>query len=826
MKLLLEPFVQSALTRDMRYRVLTLWQDLRFGIRMLGRNPGFTAIAVVTLALGIGANTAIFSVVDAVLLKRLPYPEPARLVIEYEKQQNEGVMGVSWPNFADWRNQVHAFEGVAATRQQTFTLTGLGPASRVHAAQVTSAFFLLLGVPPRIGRTFTDDEDVPGAAPVVLLTENFWRTNLRNDPNVVGKSIVLDNTSYTVIGVLPGELQYFPRAQVYVSLGRFSHSNGMDTRGNHQGVRCIARLRQGASVAQAQSELDAIMSALEKEYPNSNAGVTATVMPFDEYLFRDTRLALLLLLGSVGLVLLIACANVANLSLARAAARQKEFAIRATLGAVKGRLIRQLLTESLMLSLAGGGLGLAVANWSIGPLLNFAPPDVPRLADTQVDVRVLLFTLGISIATGILFGLAPALHALRLDLGGSLKETGASVTSTKSRQRLRSMLLVSEVALAIVLVIASGLMVRSILSVLDVKLGANPDHVLAADVYLTGAKYAKDEARNNFYREAITRIQQIPGVTSVGAVMCTPFVSDCWTSVYIVEGRPVPAQSNLPSSMFNVADSNFFRTMQTPLLAGRYFNETDTADSVSVAIVNESMARKWWPNESPLGKRIKQGFPQDKTPFREVVGVVGDVKEEGPDMPQGTEVFFADSQEGNAALTLLVRTGPEPMAMATTIVNEIHAIDPDQAVDAVQPLQDYIESSLAWRKSIVALLGVFGILALGLAAIGIYGVMSYSVSQRWHEIGVRMAMGAQPRNVLGIVISQGLRLVGIGVALGIAAAVALTRLMSSLLFGVSATDPLTFVAVALLLTFVALVACYIPARRAMHVDPMVALRYE
>jgi len=296
--------------------------------------------------------------------------------------------------------------------------------------------------------------------------------------------------------------------------------------------------------------------------------------------------------------------------------------------------------------------------------------------------------------------------------------------------------------------------------------------------------------------------------------------------VYIVEGRPVPAQSNLPSSMFNVADSNFFRTMQTPLLAGRYFNETDTADSVSVAIVNESMARKWWPNESPLGKRIKQGFPQDKTPFREVVGVVGDVKEEGPDMPQGTEVFFADSQEGNAALTLLVRTGPEPMAMATTIVNEIHAIDPDQAVDAVQPLQDYIESSLAWRKSIVALLGVFGILALGLAAIGIYGVMSYSVSQRWHEIGVRMAMGAQPRNVLGIVISQGLRLVGIGVALGIAAAVALTRLMSSLLFGVSATDPLTFVAVALLLTFVALVACYIPARRAMHVDPMVALRYE
>jgi putative ABC transport system permease protein len=369
-------------------------------------------------------------------------------------------------------------------------------------------------------------------------------------------------------------------------------------------------------------------------------------------------------------------------------------------------------------------------------------------------------------------------------------------------------------------------MVRSILRVLDVKLGANPDHVLAADVYLTGAKYATHEARVNFFQEAITRVQQIPGVKSAGTILCTPFVGDCWSSVYIVEGHPVPAQTDLPSSLFNVADTNFFRTMQVPLLAGRYFTETDTADSVPVVIINETMARKWWPNESPLGKRIKQGFPQDKTPFREVVGVVGDVKEEGPDKPQRTEVFLADSQEGNAALTVLVRTSSEPMAMAKIVVNEIHAMDPDQAVDAVQPLKDYIQNSLAWRKSIVALLGVFAILALGLAAVGIYGVMSYSVSQRSREIGIRMSLGAHPRDVLGIVISQGLRLVGIGVALGIAAAVALTRLMSNLLFDVSALDPVTFVGVTFLLTFVSLAACYIPARRAMRVDPIVALRYE
>jgi putative ABC transport system permease protein len=804
----------------------TFWQDLRYGVRMLAKDPAFTAIAILTLGLGIGANTAIFSVVDAVLLKRLPYPDSARLMIVYEKQATTGEMSVAWPNFADWRNQIHAFESVAAARQDTFTLTGLGSAARVAAAQVTPAFFPLLGVVPRTGRTFTDAEDVAGATPVVMLTESFWRAYFGSDPNAVGKSIVLDSISYTVIGVLPGELKYFPQAQVYVPLGQFSHSHGMDTRGNHQGIRCLALLRKGASAAQAQAELNTTMAALEKQYPISNAGVSATVIPLEEYLFHDTRLALLLLLGSVGLVLLIACANVANLFLARATARQKEFAIRSTLGAGKARLVRQLLTESLLLSVAGGGLGIALANWSMGPLLHFAPKNVPRLEGTQIDLRVLLFTLAISIATGILFGLAPALFASRHDLSNSLKETGATVTSTRSRERLRSALLISEVALAIVLVIASGLMVRSILRVLDVKLGANPDHVLAADMYLTGAKYAKSEARNNFFKEALARIQQIPGVESAGAILCTPFVGDCWSSVYIVEGRPVPAQTDLPSSLFNVADTNFFRTMQIPLLVGRYFNESDTTGSPLVVVINETMARKWWPNESPLGKRIKQGFPQDKTPFREVVGVVGDVKEEGPDVPQRTEIFLPDSQEGNADLTLLIRTGPEPMAMARSVADEIHAMDADQAVDRIQPLTDYLTSSTAWRKSVAVLLGFFGILALGLAAIGIYGVMSYTVSQRSHEIGIRLALGAHPRQILGLVVGQGVRMSLVGVGIGIIAALGLTQLLTSLLFGVTPRDPLTFAGVALLVVGVALAGSFVPARRAASVDPIVALRHE
>jgi putative ABC transport system permease protein len=803
-----------------------LYQDIRYGFRMLLKEPAFAAVAIFTLALGIGGSTAIFSVVDAVLLKRLPYPDASRLVTVVEKQSTEGQMSVAWPNFVDWHDKVNAFEAVAAARQDTFTITGHGPASRISAAQVSPTFFPMLGAAPELGRIFTDAEDEPGSSPVAMLTERYWRTEFGSDASIVGKTILLNGTAYTVVGVLPGELKYFPRAQVYLPIGQFSRLRGMDVRGNHQGIRCLARLRGSATLAQAQAQLDSIMAELEKRYPNSNSGVTATASSLDDYLFHDTRLALFMLLGAVGLVLLIACANVANLFLARATARQREFAIRATLGAGKARLVRQLLTESLLLSAAGGLLGLLLANWSMVPLLHFAPKNVPRLEDTRIDLRVLLFAMGISMSTGVLFGLAPALHALRYDLGGSLKETGATVSSTKSRQRLRSTLLISEVALAIVLVIASGLMVRSILRVLDVKLGANPDHVLALDVYLAGDKYAKAAARTAFFDQALEHVRHLPGVKSAGAVICTPFVSDCWTSVYIVEGRPVPAQSDLPSSLFNVADKEYFDAMQIPLVAGRFFNGSDNPDSNSVVIINESMAKKWWPKENPLGKRVKQGFPQDHTPFMEVVGVVGDVKEEGPDLPQRTEVFLPLSQNVPAAATFLVRTGPEPSAMAKSVVNEIHALDANQAVDAVQPLTEYIESSIAWRKSVAVLLGIFGMVALGLATIGIYGVMSYTVSQRSHEIGIRMALGARPKQILTLVVAQGLETSLIGVGIGVTVALASTQFASGLLFGISPRDPVTFSGLVALVVGVAILGSIVPAWRAAKVDPLVALHHE
>ncbi|MGB0033923.1 MAG: ABC transporter permease [Candidatus Acidiferrales bacterium] len=804
----------------------TILSDFRYGARMLVKEPGFTLIAILTLALGIGVNTAIFSAVDSVLLKRLPYPDPARLVMSREIQPKAGEMGLAWPNFVDWHGRVQSFEADAAFRQESFTLTGGGSATRIRGAQVSATFFSLVGASPRLGRSFTAAEDAPGGPAVALLTKNFWRTRFGSDPEIVGKSIVLDGNSYNIIGVLPAGLKFSPRAAVYLPIAHFSNNAVWQNRGNHENARCLARLRPGVTLAQAQAEMDAIMERLEQQYPASNAGQRVRISSLNDYLFQDSRFALLVLLGAVAFVLLIACANVANLFLARATRRQKEFAIRATLGAGGWRLIQQLLAESILLSIAGGSAGLLLAYWTVGPLLRFAPDNVPRLADTQIDLRVLFFTLAISIATGILFGLAPALYAAHQDLSSSLKETGASVTSNRSHQRLRSALLVSEVALAIVLVIASGLMVRSMLSVLNVNLGVNPDHVLALDVYLEGAKYKGEDSRRNFFDRSIARVRQLPGVTSSSAVLCTPFTGGCWGSVYLVGDRPVPPQAEIPSSPFNVVDPEYFRTLQIPLLMGRYFDKSDTAQSPPVIIINEAMAKKWWPNESAIGKRIKQGFPQSNGAYREIVGVVGDVKEDGPDSQQRTEVYEPMAQNMGSAMTLMVRTVNDPMTMANTIIGEIHALDADQAVDSVEPLTDYLDGSIAWRKSMAGLLGFFGLLALGLAAIGIYGVMSYTVSQRSHEIGIRMALGARPGQVLQLIVGQGLRMSLIGVAFGLVAALCLTRFFASVLFGVTPRDPVTFATVVLIVVGVAVAGSLVPARRAAKVDPMVALRYE
>jgi putative ABC transport system permease protein len=525
-------------------------------------------------------------------------------------------------------------------------------------------------------------------------------------------------------------------------------------------------------------------------------------------------------------VLLIACANVAHLLLARASARRREFAIRTAIGAGRGRLVRQLLTESLLLSAVGGALGIVLAAWALGPLLHLAPPEIPRLSDTRIDPAVLLFTLAASTLTGVLFGLVPALQASRNDPQTALRESGNSATGGLERQRLRSALFVSELALAFVLAVAAGLLLRSLKRVEGVSPGMETDGVLALDVYLPEAKYTTPAARRLFYERVLDELRRMPGVEAASASLCTPVVGQCWGSVYLLSDHPVPSQTDLPDSAFNMVESSYFRTMRVPLKEGRFFDATDTPDSPPVVVINESMAKKWWPHESPIGKRIKQGWPQDNSPYREIVGVVGDVPQDGLDATIRTEVFLPMSQHPDTSLTLLIRTSRLPMSLAKPAIAAVHAIDKDQAVTAVKPMSQYITESLARRRFHTLLLGLFGVLALLLASVGIYGVVSYGVTQRRREIGIRAALGAHPRDVLRLVVGQALRLAGVGMAIGIVAAFAVTRFLASLLFGVGSTDPLTFGGVGVVVTAVVVVACARPARRAMAVDPATVLRSE
>jgi len=803
-----------------------LLQDLRYALRTLARSPGFTAVAVVTLALGIGANTAIFSVVRAVLLKRLPYPEPERLVVLREHHAHAGEMGVAWPTFLDWREQSRTFQKLAGFRTTHTTLSGAAEPELLRVGQVSASFFPVLGVAPAFGRSFAEPDDRPGGPATLLLSHALWRDLFGADPAVVGKTVRLDAAPHTIVGVLPPSFGFFPeRVDVYVPVGLQGGKAGWLERGNHWGMRVLARLAPGATLTEARAEMDTIMERLERAYPKSNSGQRASAVPLSDSLFGDVRAPLWILLVAVVLVLLIACANVAHLQLARAAGRKKELAIRAAIGAGRWRIARQLLTESLLLSAVGGALGLCLAIWAIGPLVSLAPPDVPRLAETRIDPGVLLFTLVVSMLTGTLFGLAPALQASRSDPQAALKESSHTASAGGARQRLRSALFVSEVALAFVLVIGSGLLIRSLLLARSVPPGFRPDGVLALDVVLPDAKYPR-ERRHAFFAQAIAELRGLPGVASASAVLCPPTVGQCWGSVYLVSDRPAPAQAELPSGAFNVAEPSYFRTMQIPLRKGRFFTDTDTGDSPPVVIINETMARRWWPNESPLGKRIKQGFPQDDVPFREIVGVVGDVRQHGLEGPIETEVFLPEAQNPEPAMTLVARTEPAPMSLAVAAAKAIHRVDPEQSVSRIQPMEEYLAESVAGRRSTTLLLGIFGALALVLAPVGIYGVVSYGVAQRTREIGIRTALGARPGDVLHLVLSQALRLAALGMAAGGAAALGLTRLLASLLFGVGPSDPLTFGGVTALLTAVVLLACVWPARRAMRVAPTVALRSE
>jgi putative ABC transport system permease protein len=804
-----------------------LMQDLRYAARSLAKSPGFAAIAIVTLALGIGANTAIFSVVHAVLLRRLPYPEPERLLVMRERHIHHCCTGVAWPTFLDWRSQTRSFRGLAGFRTDHAMLSGAGEPEMLRSAQVSADFLALLGAQPAAGRFFDAADDRPGAPPAAVISYGQWKRRFGGDASAIGRAIDLDAVSHTIVGVLPPTFAFFPETvDVYTPVGLMGSRPTWLNRGNHSGLRVLARLAPDASLESARREMETIMLRLEKQYPDSNSGERAIVASLDDMMFREYRAALWILLAAVGVVLLIACANVAHLLLARASARRREFAIRTAIGAGRGRLIRQLLTESLLLSAVGGALGIVLAWWALGPLLRLAPSEIPRLAETRIDPSVLLFTLAASTITGILFGLVPAVQASRNDPQTALRESGNTATGGFERQRLRSLLFVSEVALAFVLAVAAGLLVKSLQRVQGVSPGMETDGVLALDVYLPEAKYRTPDERRLFYERTLDDLRRLPGVESASASMCTPVVGQCWGSVYLVSDRPIPAQSDLPSSDFNMVESSYFRTMRVPLKEGRYFDATDTPTSPPVVVINETMATKWWPRENPIGKRIKQGFPQDNSPYREIVGVVGDVPQRGLDEEIHTEVFLPMSQDPEAAMTLLVRSTRPPLSLAKPAIAAVHAIDKDQALTAVQPMTQYITESLARRRFLTLLLGLFGVLALLLASVGIYGVVSYGVAQRRREIGIRTALGAHPRDVLRLVFGQALRLAAVGLGVGIGTAFVVTRFLASLLFEVRPTDPLTFGGVAFVVTAVVVVACARPARRAMAVDPAAVLRSE
>jgi predicted permease len=811
----------------------TIFQDLRYGFRMLLKHSGFTLVAVVALALGIGANTAIFSVVNAVLLRPLPFVEPSRLVNLFESHIQRGINrnAVSYPNFVDWKEQSQVFEGMASYHQSDFILTGTDEPARLEGAVVNADLFSLLGVTPILGRTFRPEEDKPGeSGRVVILSSRLWENRFSSDPAIVGRAMVLNGKDYTIVGVMPEGFQ-FPIQNEPVELWATAavDSAGDDPMTSQRGARYIsvlARLKPNVTRAQAQSEMDVIAARLEQQYPDSNSHRGINVIPALETLVGDIRPALMILLGAVGCVLLIACANVANLLLARATSRHKEMAIRAALGASRARVVRQLLTESVLLSLAGGALGLLVALWGTSLLVTLSGDDIPRAAQIGLDAGVLGFTLLVSLATGLVFGLFPALHSSKTDLTESLKEGGRGSTDSSRHNRMRSGLVIAEVAIAVVLLVGAGLLIQSLRRLQQVKPGFDPHNVLTLSVGLPESKYPL-QRQIDFFRQLTSGIEALPGVRSASTVLPLPLSNSRMRVTFETEGRPM-ARGDLPASEYRATGINYFRTMGISLLAGRDFSERDDRKSTAVIIVNEAFAQRFFPGEDPIGKHIKPGITIDeaKPAWREIIGVVGNVKHLRLGAAPDPEYYVPHAQLPFDSMTIVVNTDGDPRSLISAVQSEVRTLDRDLPVSSVKTLEEYVAASVAQPRFNTLLLAIFAALALILTAVGLYGVMSYSVTQRSHEIGIRMALGARQQDVLKMVVRQGMTLTAIGLSVGLVGAYFLTRLMATLLFGVSATDPITFATIAVLLAGVALGACLVPARRATKVDPMIALRYE
>jgi putative ABC transport system permease protein len=816
----------------------TLLKDIRYGLRGLIKRPGFTLVAIITLALGIGANTAIFSVVNAVVLRPLPYAEPDRLMTLWETMPGTDQRSVAPGNFVDWKSQNKTFEDLAATFYGNFNLTSDGDPDRIDGATITSNLMSVLGVNAQLGRTFQADDDEHQDRNVVLISDGLWKRRFNADRNVIGHSITIDETPHTIVGVMGHGFQFPSRSDLWV-LGRnrgavpmslisqVPTNDWVHERDAHF-IRVIGRLKPGVTISQAQSDIAAVTRRLEQDFPKSNAGLGSNVVPLHAQVVGDVRSMLFILLGAVGFVLLIACTNVANLMLARATQRDREIAIRTAVGASRLRLIRQLLTESLLLSIVGGLAGLLVSIWAVAVFVKLSPGDIPRLNEASVDFRLLGFTLLVSLLTGLGFGLLPAFQATRTNLNTSLKEGGTKASEGRQRRGARNILVVTEIALAQVLLVGAALLAVSYVRVTEINPGFNPDRVLTAKIAPSNKKYPDSKSRATYYTTVLERLQSLPGVVSAGMVMNLPLTGSSMNRGFRVEGRPVPKADENVTMDFQIVSPNYFSTLQIPIKRGRGLNTTDVETTEPVIVINETMARQYWPNEDAVGKRMGIGESTKYTSWRTIVGIVSDSRHASlSELPVPTAfIAYRQDLESWPRMGFVIRAKTDAASLTSAVRRELAEIDRAQPVYAIEPMENLMRTSVAQRRFIMSLLGSLSAIALMLAMVGIYGVISFSVSERTQEIGIRIALGARAADVLRMVLGQGMRVALIGIVIGLGAAFVLTRLLTSMLFEVSATDPRTFSIVAALLGAVAFFACYIPARRATKVDPLVALRYE
>ena len=808
----------------------TIIQDLRYGLRLLLKRPGFTVVAIITLALGIGANTAIFSVVNGVLLKPLPYPHPEQLVRLFESSRTQPKFPLSPGNFLDYRDQNTTLENLALYTRSDLELSLGDRPEQLSAMRVSADFFATLGFQPMLGREFNRGDEAPNNTHAVILSYGLWQRRFAGDPGVVGQVVPLSGEPFTVVGVMPpgvqhvgGDYRSTPHGEsvdvwwpmeLSPKSPRFAHF-----------TNTVGRMKAGVTSDQAAADLNVIAGRLAEQYPNTNSGWQIRVLPLHQEIVGRARTTLLVLLGAVAFVLLIACVNVANLMLARATTREREMAVRAALGAGRMRLVRQLLTESLLIAVLGGAVGLLLAGWLIDALIALGPSQLPRLQAVKMDWQILGFTLAVTLLTGLLFGLVPAWQGAKLNLNELLKEGGRGGTGGTRQRRLRNVLVAAEVALALILMVGAGLLLRSFAKLQQIDPGFNPEGVLTMKLSLPYARYPKREQVAAFYKQLIERVSNLPGVEEAGASSDLPWSGYDENAGFDIEGKTFPPEQG-PEARYHFVSPEYFRTIGVPLVAGRWLDAGDVRGKPRVILINESMARRYWSGEDAVGKRITFADKPKEDDWMTVVGIVGDVKD-FPDSPEAHPAFYwPHAQTAFSEMFLAVRTNGKPLALFDNVRREVAALDKDLAVSDIRAMDQVAGAALAGQRFTLLLVGLFAVTALTLAAVGIYGVMAYLVAQRTHEIGIRIALGAQTGKVLRIVIGQGMRMALAGIGIGLGASLVLTRLMSSLLFGVSATDTATFAAVALFLAGVALVASFVPARRAARTDPMVALRYE